>query len=118
MLAEADAHGPEAPRGEPGVVGADMLAEGAAGLLQDLPVRLVGGHRAKHHVGMTDHIFGAGEAGELHARSSGREKKWRRPCIFEPSDGPALHSHRPTSLPLRSASCQESACQTCYTSGG
>src|SRR3546814_4782680 len=45
MLAEADAHGPEAPRGEPGVVGADMLAEGAAGLLQDLPVRLVGGHR-------------------------------------------------------------------------
>src|SRR3546814_5554772 len=81
MLAEADAHGPEAPRGEPGVVGADMLAEGAAGLLQDLPVRLVGGHRAEHHVGMTDHIFGAGEDGEIHARSDGREKKWRRPCI-------------------------------------
>src|SRR3546814_17609654 len=57
MLAVADAHGSDAPRGQPGVVGSDLPAEGAAGLPRDIPVSIDFAYDCDVQVDMLAHIL-------------------------------------------------------------
>ena len=63
MLAQADAKRAKPPRSEPGIVGADALAERTGGRQQARPQFFVGGGGTKHRVGMAEDIFAARKNG-------------------------------------------------------
>ena len=83
MLREANGQRAQAARGEERIVGADALAERAAGLVERLPMAFVRGDRAEHHVRMTDDIFGAGDNREIDPGRDRGKQQGRRPGVVD-----------------------------------